>query len=131
MEENRMQSNYVVLKSFQYLIECTCPSPDHTFMLEFHKGDTFIITEEKKYVDSLGWLVLVLIKDYSVYMYIDELEEFVAEKKICSIMDLELKINYLQYKVNETLDSMDEGNFSLYAKELVELKEVQDSVAVF
>ncbi|PKG23780.1 hypothetical protein [Niallia nealsonii] len=126
-----MNNNYVVLKSFQYLIECTCPSPEHTFMLEFDKGDTFIITDEKKYVDSLGWLVLVLIKNSSVYMYIDELEEFVEDKKICSIMDLELKINYLEYKVNETLDSMDEGNFSLYAKELSALKEVQDSVAVF
>ncbi|GKU80726.1 hypothetical protein [Niallia sp. NCCP-28] len=126
-----MKNDYVVLKSFQYLIECTCPSPDHTFMLEFDKGDTFIITDEKKYVDSLGWLVLVLIKNSSIYMYIDELEEFVEDKKICSIIDLELKINYLEYKVNETLDSMDECNFSLYAKELAVLKEVQDSVAVF
>ncbi|MFT8322827.1 MAG: hypothetical protein ABF649_18305 [Bacillus sp. (in: firmicutes)] len=125
-----MKNNYIVASSFQYMIECTCPSPDHVFSINLHKGDMITVTEEKKYIDSLGWLVLVLINDYQVYMYIQELEDFVAERKIYSVMDLDLKINYLQFKVNETLDSLDKNNFSVFAKELVQLREIQDSVAV-
>ncbi|MGP7815657.1 hypothetical protein [Niallia sp. 01092] len=125
-----MKNNYIVAKSFQYIIECTCPSPDHSFMIDLHKGDIITVTDEQKYVDTLGWLVLVLIKDHRIYMYSQELEEFVKEEKIYSVMDLELRINYLQFKVNETLDSMDKNNFSLYAKELIQLKEIQESVAV-
>ncbi|WP_445490942.1 hypothetical protein [Niallia sp. 03133] len=126
-----MKNNYVVTTSFQYMIECTCPSPDHTFIIDVHKGDIITVTEEKKYVDSLGWLALVLINDYRFYMYIQELEDFVSEGKIFSVMDLDLKINYLQYKVNETLDSLDKNNFSFYAKELAKLKEIQESAAVY
>lgn len=125
-----MENNYVVVKPFSYMIECTCPRPDHSYVIDLHKGDILTITEEKRYVDSLGWLMLVLINDHSVYMFVDELEDFVEEGKIYSIVDLELQINYLEFKVNEMLDVMDKEKFEGFAKELVRLKSILDDVKV-
>ncbi|TRZ38048.1 hypothetical protein CEQ21_21790 [Niallia circulans] len=119
-----MQNQFLVVKPFQYMVECTCPRPDHTFFLDLHKGDIITVTEEKKYVDSLGWLMLVMINDYSVYMFVQELEDFIDEEKIVSVLDMELKRNYLQFKVNESLDTLDKEGFEQYAKELTIVKEM-------
>ncbi|MDE5053241.1 hypothetical protein [Niallia taxi] len=119
-----MQNQFLVVKPFQYMVECTCPRPDHTFFLDLHKGDIITVTEEKKYVDSLGWLMLVMINDYSVYMFVQELEDFIDEEKIVSVLDMELKRNYLQFKVNESLDILDKEGFEQYAKELAKVKEM-------
>jgi len=121
-----MQNQFMVTKPFQYMVECTCPRPDHTFFIDLHKGDIITVTDEKKYVDSLGWLMLVMINDYSVYMFVQELEDFINEEKIVSILDMELKRNYLQFKVNESLDKMDKESFEQYAKDLAKIKEMTE-----
>lgn len=120
-----MKNEFIVLTPFQYMIECTCPRPEHTFILDLHKGDIITVTEEKKYVDSLGWLLLVMIKDYSFFMFVDEIEEFIATKKITSLLDMQLRMNYLEFKVNESLDVLNKEQFELFASELNELKAVQ------
>jgi hypothetical protein len=125
-----MKNDFIVLTPFQYMIECTCPRPEHTFMLDLHKGDIITVTEERKYVDSLGWLLLVMINDYSFFMFVDELEEFIATKKMTSLLDMELRMNYLEYKVNESLDGLNKEQFELFASELNELKSVQKDFAL-
>ncbi len=112
------------------MIECTCPRPEHTFILDLHKGDIITVTEEKKYVDSLGWLLLVMINDYSFFMFVDEIEEFIANKKITSLLDLELRMNYLDYKVNESLDVLNKEKFDVFARELNDLKAIQKDRAM-
>lgn len=125
-----MKNDFIVLAPFQYMIECTCPRPEHTFILDLHKGDIITVTEERKYVDSLGWLLLVMVNDYSFFMFIDEIEEFIANKKITSLMDMELRMNYLEYKVNESLDGLNKEQFELFAKELNDLKFIQNELAL-
>ncbi|WP_312094478.1 hypothetical protein [Niallia sp.] len=125
-----MNNDFIVLTPFQYMIECTCPRPEHTFILDLHKGDIIAVTEERKYVDSLGWLILVMIKDYSFYMFVDEIEEFVANKKITALLDMELRMNYLEYKVNESLDGLNKADFEVFARELNELKSIQKELAM-
>lgn len=68
--------------------------------------------------------MLVMINDYSVYMFVQELEDFIDEEKIVSVLDMELKRNYLQFKVNESLDILDKEGFEQYAKELAKVKEM-------
>lgn len=125
-----MKNDFIVLTPFQYLIECTCPRPEHTFMLDLHKGDIITVTEERKYVDSLGWLILVMINDYSFFMFVDEIEEFIENKRITSLLDMELRMNYLEFKVNESLDGLNKEQFELFASELNELKSVQKDFAM-
>ncbi|HEO8419187.1 hypothetical protein [Niallia sp. FSL W8-0635] len=125
-----MKNEFIVLTPFQYMIECTCPRPEHTFILDLHKGDIITVTEEKKYVDSLGWLLLVMIKDYSFFMFVDEIEEFIATKKITSLLDMQLRMNYLEFKVNESLDVLNKEQFELFASELNELKAVQKDLVM-
>ncbi|WP_449598701.1 hypothetical protein [Niallia sp. Marseille-Q9988] len=125
-----MKNDFIVLTPFQYMIECTCPRPEHTFILDLHKGDIITVTEEKKYVDSLGWLLLVMINDYSFFMFVDEIEEFIANKKITSLLDLELRMNYLDYKVNESLDVLNKEKFDVFARELNDLKAIQKDLAM-
>ncbi|CAI9386764.1 hypothetical protein ACTQ5K_12710 [Niallia sp. Sow4_A1] len=125
-----MKNDFIVLTPFQYMIECTCPRPEHTFILDLHKGDIITVTEEKKYVDSLGWLLLVMINDYSFFMFVDEIEEFIANKKITSLLDLELRMNYLDYKVNESLDVLNKEKFDVFARELNDLKAIQKDRAM-
>ncbi|KAB7673174.1 hypothetical protein [Bacillus sp. B1-b2] len=125
-----MTNDFIVTTPFQYLIECTCPRPEHTFILNLQVGDRITITEERKYVDSLGWMLLVHINEYNFFMFIDEIEEFITEKKISSIIDMELRMNYLTYKVNESLDSLNKDLFDMYAKELNDWKQIQESISV-
>jgi hypothetical protein len=125
-----MKNDFIVLAPFQYMIECTCPRPEHSFILDLHKGDIITVTEERKYVDSLGWLFLVMIKDYSFFMFVDEIEEFISSKKITSLLDMELRMNYLEYKVNESLDGLNKEQFDLFASELNDLKSIQKDLAV-
>jgi hypothetical protein len=125
-----VKNDFIVLTPFQYMIECTCPRPEHTFILDLHKGDIITVTEEKKYVDSLGWLLLVMINDYSFFMFVDEIEEFIANKKITSLLDLELRMNYLDYKVNESLDVLNKEKFDVFARELNDLKAIQKDRAM-
>ncbi|MGN8844251.1 hypothetical protein ACTNDN_15690 [Niallia sp. HCP3S3_B10] len=125
-----MKNDFIVLTPFQYMIECTCPRPEHTFRLDLHKGDIITVTEEKKYVDSLGWLLLVMINDFSFFMFVDEIEEFIANKKITSLLDMELRMNYLDYKVNESLDVLNKEKFEVFARELNDLKAIQKDLAM-
>ena len=125
-----MNNDFIVLTPFPYMIECTCPSPEHTFILDLHKGDIITVSEERKYVDSLGWLILVMIKDYSFYMFVDEIEEFVANKQITGLLDMEWRMNYLEYKVNESLDGLNKENFEVFARELNDLKSIQKDLAM-
>lgn len=122
-----MKNDFIVLTPFQYMIECTCPRPEHTFILDLHKGDIITITEERKYVDSLGWMLLVMINDTSFYMFTDEIEEFIEQKKISSLLDIEWRMIYLEYKVNESLDKLNKEEFNQFALELNELKQIQEN----
>lgn len=71
-----------------------------------------------------------MVNDYSFFMFIDEIEEFIANKKITSLMDMELRMNYLEYKVNESLDGLNKEQFELFAKELNDLKSIQNELAL-
>ncbi|MEM5592979.1 hypothetical protein AAHH67_16565 [Niallia circulans] len=71
-----------------------------------------------------------MVNDYSFFMFIDEIEEFIANKKITSLMDMELRMNYLEYKVNESLDGLNKEQFELFAKELNTLKSLQNELAL-
>lgn len=54
-----MKNDFIVLAPFQYMIECTCPRPEHTFILDLHKGDIITVTEEKNTLIRLAGFYLL------------------------------------------------------------------------
>lgn len=124
-----MIERFIVLELLQHQVSCCCPGQQHQHIIEFRQGDVLTITGERKYVDCLGWHVLIDINDeFQFFMYAAEIEELHAEGSICSISDLELRINYLRFKVDEALDAHDRESFLSFVDELCSIKEIKSKM---
>jgi uncharacterized protein YpiB (UPF0302 family) len=44
------------------------------------------------------------------------------------LLDFDLKINYVEYKVNQALDQKDSTAFSQYARELEEMNQLKNNI---
>ncbi|KGP71415.1 hypothetical protein [Pontibacillus yanchengensis] len=114
-----MYSSFIVTAPFKHEVECFCSDVKHTNTITFRKGDHLYLTEEKRYVDDIGWYFKVLINDmYSAYFIITDLEKLYQMEYLHSLFDIELEINYYQYKVNQALDEKDEETFTDYVTKL-------------
>ncbi|MGE7922674.1 hypothetical protein ACQKND_05775 [Viridibacillus arvi] len=122
-----MNENLIILELFQHEVSCCCPKK-HQHILEFHQGDVWIITK-KKYDDSLGWHFLVTVNsEFQFHIKAEDIEELYNKGRICSILDLELKILNLNFKVNEALDEHDKESFILFTNELSNVQKVKDKM---
>ncbi|MCK1998518.1 hypothetical protein MPH47_15040 [Psychrobacillus psychrodurans] len=123
-----MNENLIILEMFKQEVFCCCPGQKHQHIIEFHQGDVWTITNEQKYDDVLGWHFLVAVnREFQFLIQVDDIEKLFSEGRICSILDLELKIIHLNYQVNKALDEHDKESFSLYANELSNAKKVIDN----
>lgn len=124
-----MYDRFVILESFQQQVSCCCPGQQHQHIIEFRQGDVWTITNERKYVDLLGWHLLVIVNsEFRFLMHVEDIESLYNKGSICSILDFELKILHLNFKVNETLDAHDKESFLLFANELTNLQEIKDKM---
>ncbi len=124
-----MNEHFVVLEQFAYEVSCCCPGQKHQHMFEFYQGDVWFVTEEPKFIDCLGWHFLIDINNvYQFYMHVDDIEALYNKGNICSIMDMELKINHLSFKVNEALDARDSEAFFSYTDELNYMQKIKDKM---
>lgn len=121
-----MNSSFVTLKPFEYELNCNCPE---RHPIHFSAGDILTIEEEKRYVDGLGWYVLITINDeYNIFMFSDDIEHLYMKGTICAISDLDLRINYLRFKVNEALDTRDKDAFLLFSSELGKVMNLREGL---
>lgn len=121
-----MNSSFVTLKPFEYELNCKCPE---RHPIHFSAGDILTIEEEKRYVDGLGWYVLITINDeYNIFMFSDDIEHLYMKGTICAISDLDLRINYLRFKVNEALDTRDKDAFLLFSSELGKVMNLREGL---
>jgi hypothetical protein len=119
---------FVVLKDYLYQPNCYCLNGQLQEMV-IKRGYTLTITPEKKYIENIGWYFLIDIHSkYQVYISIYDFEKFYKQELICSFFDLDLELNYLEYKVNQALDAKDQTAFNHYSSEFVQLKQLQASV---
>ena len=122
-----MNENFIILEMFHHEVSCCCPGQKHKHMIEFHQSDVWTIIDEQKYDDSLGWHFLVTVnKEFQFLIQVDDIVKLCNEGKICSMLDLELKVMQLNFKVNEALDEHDEGAFTLFANELSNFQKIKD-----
>jgi hypothetical protein len=121
-----MNQHYIAVKTFQYPIECFCSSSDHTYYLTIHGGDIVEVTDERKYMMANGWYSLVKINERSIfYIALYDLEDFFRKEQLLAMIDIDLQINYLQFKINQAFDTGDEASFIDISKKLNESSELK------
>lgn len=124
-----MNHRFVVLKTCVFLVDCPCLDCEGSKSIEVRKGSIITITPEKKYVDNIGWYFLIDInKEFQAYINIHVFEENYKLKKFCSLLDFDLKYNYLGYKVNQALDDKNELAINQFSDELNEFIELKQSI---
>jgi len=98
-------------------------------MINFRQGDVWTITNNRKYVDGLGWYCLIDINnEFQFFIYVDDIQELHVKGSICSIWDLDLKINHLNFKINEALDTHDREVFLSLSNELHHIQQVKSKM---
>jgi hypothetical protein len=116
-----MLRHFIALKTFGHQIDCFCPGGEHADKIIIHKGDIIEVTKERNFIEGNGWYFLIGINDQSFfYMAIDELELYCKNERLVSMLDIDLRINYLQFKINQSLDSGDKASFVKYTNKLKE-----------
>ncbi|WP_181349585.1 hypothetical protein [Thalassobacillus sp. CUG 92003] len=121
-----MHHALVVVTPFVHQVYGTSPYQAASSFLQLNKGDTLTITEQKKYIHGSGWFLLMDINnDCSLYMATHEIDTFYAQGYVCTLADLDLKKNYYEYKINESLDLQNHDDFNLYIEKLQEVTELK------
>ncbi|MGN7296622.1 hypothetical protein [Ferdinandcohnia sp. SAFN-114] len=124
-----MKHRFVLLRTSVIEVECPCTKCEGMKKIEVKKGTILTITPDRKYVDNLGWYVLIDFDDkFQVYINIHDFEKYYFENMFCSFIDLDLKLNYLEYKLNESLDERNEEAFHLLSNELMDLNELREKI---
>ncbi|QHE53570.1 hypothetical protein [Pontibacillus sp. HMF3514] len=114
-----MQSSFVVKRSFQHEADCFCTGEQHTNIIQLQKGDRIELTNERKYVEHLGWYFQIIVNEsYHVYFLLSDLQKIYEYNLICSLLDLELEINYYEYKVDHALEYKEKEPFDFYVQQL-------------
>lgn len=125
----RMNDRFIVLDFFQHQVSCCCPGQKHQHVIDFQQGDVWTITNERKYIDILGWHVGVIVNsEFKFLIHVEDVEDLYDNGSICSVLDLELKMLHLNFKINEALDTQDKESFQLFANELTNLQEIKDTM---
>lgn len=115
-----MSELYIAIEQFEHQVDCFCPDGDHVNILHFKKGDFIEVTPDQKYT-FLGWYALVVINGQQVfYMAIEDIEKYFMNEYISSQLDIDLKINYLQYKIDQDLETGDRDSFAENSRKLSE-----------
>jgi uncharacterized protein YpiB (UPF0302 family) len=122
----KMDQHYIAVEAFQYPIECFCSSSVHTYDLTINRGDIMEITDEQKYTIDNGWYFLVKINERNnFYIPINDLENFIRQEQLIAMLDIDLQINYLKFKIDQAFDTGDEASFRDVSKKLIESNELK------
>ncbi|MGO4889292.1 hypothetical protein ACJ2A9_16205 [Anaerobacillus sp. MEB173] len=119
----------VVKKAFEHKVDCFHSGQQYRDVFRFNRGDVIEITQERKYIAELGWYFRVNINNIvSYFMSISAIENYYRENKVCSLLDLELEVNYWDFQVDTALEKREENLFQTGAKQLKKVKELYQDV---
>ncbi|KGP72747.1 hypothetical protein [Pontibacillus yanchengensis] len=119
-----MYPSFVATTSFQHEVDRSLDTtPSYT--LSITKGDQLSLTEERRYVKGIGWCIKVFLNgEDSINLAIKELESLYQQEYIRSLMDVQLDLNYCQFKVDKALDDKDKETFDEYVTKLESLEKL-------
>lgn len=121
-----MDRYFIAVQTFLHQIDCFCPGGEHTDLLQINQTDILNITNERKFIVGNGWYFLVEINHREcLFIALADLNQYFLRGKLISIFDLELNLNYLEYRVNQSLDHADEEMFNHFSQKLLETKELK------
>lgn len=113
-------------KRFDHKIVCFCPDAIHANVLTINKGDVIEVTNNRKFMMDHGWCFLVKFNNQGMfYMAIEDLEYYVMKERLFSMLDIDLNINYLNFKINQSLEVGDKASFINFTKNLNELSDLK------
>ncbi|XQY92426.1 hypothetical protein ACNRWW_02985 [Metabacillus sp. HB246100] len=121
-----MHQYFIATESFDHIVDCFCPDSRHEDTLKIYENSLIEITEDRKFIMDRWYILIVLNTSWQFYMALEDVENYFKEGKMMTSMDLELKLNYVTYKLDEALAKRDEAAFvhhSKTQKKLCHLKE--------
>ncbi|KAA9021591.1 IDEAL domain-containing protein [Niallia endozanthoxylica] len=118
-----MYRHFIVKETFKHRKECFCPNQAHAHEVPIHEGDVIEIINDRRYIVDKGWYFLISLNNlYDFYLSLEELEYYYAKGVIESIADVELSLNYIQFKIDEALDTGDEELFCHFTQKYIETR---------
>lgn len=121
-----MHHYFIVTHSFDHIVDCFCPGDDHSGVLEMRKEDIIEVTNERQFMFDNDWYILVIINNnWQLYMALEDLEKYFTEGYFVSLMDIELKINHLNFQIDQSLGKGDEVAFLQSTTTLKESSELK------
>lgn len=123
---------YIAVKTFDHQVDCFCPDADHSEGVTIHRGDIIEITPERKYTVINGWYALVIInQNFSFYMAVEDIEWYFTKEQMISMLDMDLKVNYFRYKINQALDEGDEISFMNFTEKMNDSNEMKEKLHMY
>ncbi|MCM3601265.1 IDEAL domain-containing protein [Robertmurraya korlensis] len=123
---------YIAVNTFDHQIDCFCPDADHSEVVTIHRGDIIEISPERKYTVINGWYALVIInQSCSFYMAVEDIEWYFTKEQLISMLDVDLQINYYQYKINQALDEGDEKAFMNFTDKMNHSYEMKGKLLMY
>ncbi|KAA0547075.1 hypothetical protein FZW96_13925 [Bacillus sp. BGMRC 2118] len=125
-----MNHSFVILKTSEIHIDCHCTNcNDGLEKIAMKKGSVLTITPEKKYVDGRGWYFLIdFNKKFQLFINTNDFLRYYQQEIFCSLLDFDLKYNYLNYKVNVALDERDVKAFNEFTSELIMMNDLKEKM---
>jgi len=118
-----MYRHFIVKETFKHKKECFCPDQAHAHEVSIHAGDVIEIINDRRYIVDKGWYFLISLNNLcDFYLSLEELEHYYVKGVIESTADVELSLNYIQFKVNEALDTGDEELFFHFTQKYIETR---------
>jgi len=123
---------YIAVKTINHQVDCFCPDADHSEAITIQRGDIIEITPDRKYTVINGWYALVIInQSFSFYMAVEDIEWYFTKEQLKSMLDVDLQINYYQYKINQALDEADEISFMNYTEKMNDSNEMKGKLQMY
>ena len=125
-----MEKILAVLEPFEYEKgnnECSCHE-----IIQLQYGDFLHILEDPFYVENAGWYIAVCVnQENPFYMSIPFIDDKYDERMLYTELDLDLAINYHEYRVEQSLVSKNKQDFFYHKEKLDRLTNIHPKMFSF
>ncbi|MEQ6378297.1 hypothetical protein RZN25_15905 [Bacillaceae bacterium S4-13-56] len=127
-----MRQHFVVANTFKHRMNCFCHEKKHDCFFTLKEGDVIEVTNDRKFTIGNGWYHLTFINgQFPFYMRPDELDQYNSDGQLLSLLDIELKLNYLHFHINQSLDKKEKMSFLEDTTERNQLIDLKEKLATF
>lgn len=121
---------FIAKETFTHQIDCFCPGSIHATTLTINKMDIIEVTNEQSFTFNNGWYVQAIINNQGhFYIALEDLERYFALGRLVTDFDLELRLNYLRFQIDQALEINDEELFFNTTSQLKESSELKKKLA--